>query len=630
MKRILLVLMMSTLFHFANASGMVYYVNPDGSGSDGMSWSTAFKTLEAAQAAVVAPAEVWVKQGTYQLADSLVMWSGIHYFGGFTGTETLRTQRISDPSLTVINGNKQRTVLRCKGALTEETIWDGFTLQNGKGVSGGGAYLRNNATLQNCIIRKNTNSINSGGGVYIATNATDSVKLLNCVISGNTVLYDGVASSPVGGGGVYIHTGSAAAVLRGCTIEHNLVNGESFTSAKLYGGGVFMNDGLLENCIVNANRVTSLDPETGVLAIKGTANGGGVYVMPGTNNNPIVLRGCTITGNRAEISQGGGLMINPYWTGTILSGKVSVVNCKIVNNYARTHGGGVLCDSQNASSTLEYSFANCVFANNLTETQQGGAVFINNKMPTVVKFVNSTVVNNRMNVYSYGGAGIFYNNIPADVTNCVFWGNLNAGTAPLKHHLRTKGIEGNVINYSAFDPRYRESDVSTTEFPADLSGLMMVARSNYNADSVSVHFRNPTNFTGIAANAADSASLAKADWSLLEESGLIDAGATVRTLSDDITGLLRPTGNAYDIGAYEFNPSTATASTLSDDIRIYTAGRSIVVETNTETAVARIYTLTGTLVGSEVLHQGLNTLPVPANQVYIIRVNNHFRKVALF
>lgn len=629
MKRILLLLTMSIMFYLANASSVVYYVSPDGAGTDGTSWTSAFKTLEAAQAAIVAPAEVWVKQGTYQLADSLVMWSGIHYYGGFTGTETLRAQRSADASLTVINGNKQRTVLRCKAALTEETIWDGFTLQNGKGVSGGGAYLRNNATLQNCIIRNNTNSINSGGGVYIATNATDSVKLIDCVIAGNQVLYDGVTSSPVGGGGVYIHTGSAATVLRGCTIEGNIVNGETFTSAKLYGGGVFMNDGVLDNCTVNANRVTSLDPETGAVAIKGTANGGGVFVMPGVNNNPILLRGCTISGNRAEISQGGGLMINPYWTGTTLSGKVFVENCKIVNNYSRTHGGGVLCDSQNQASTLEYSFANCVFANNLTETQQGGAVFINNKVPSVVKFVNSTVVNNRMNVYNYGGAGIFYNNIPADVVNCVFWGNQNAGTAPLKHHLRTKGIEGNMVTYSAFDPRYRESDVSTSEFPADISGVFGVAKANFNADSVSVQFKSPTNFTGIAKNTADSASLAAADWSLLEKSGLIDAGATVRTLYADITGLLRPVGDGYDVGAYEFNPSTATASTDVSEIRIFTSGKTILVDAGETSGSMQVYSIAGNLISSVVLHQGINTIQLPANQVYIVNVNNYYRKVIL-
>lgn len=610
----------------AYANATVYYVSPGGNGTNGLSWATAFPSLEVAQNSVSSPAEIWVQQGTYNVTDSLIFISGVNVYGGFTGTETSLNARNTDPSLTVLNGNKKRGVIYTS-AMAVETIWDGFTIQNGKNGNGGGIAMYNNTTLKNCIVQNNSNVTNSGGGIYMQTNATDSVKLIDCTVRNNVVYYNGVSTSPIGGGGVYIYAGSLAAVIRGCTIEGNMVNGESFSSAKMYGGGVFMNDGTIENTVINSNRATSLDPETSELKVTGTLSGGGLFIMPGANNSTITVKGCTVSGNSAEVSQGGGMMINPYWTGTILSGKVNIINSKFINNYSRTHGGGILCDSQNTSSTLEYTFTNCIVANNLTETQQGGGAFINNKPPTVVKFTNSTIVNNKMNVYNYGGAGLFYNNIAADITNCIFRGNLNAGTSPLKHNLRTSGAEGNMVVYCAFDPSYKESEISPTSNPADLSGLVLIAANNTATDSLAARFASPTNFAGIAVTEADYASLAQADWSLTTGSALIDAGATVRTLAYDILNKERPLGDGYDIGAYEFDIAAGIKSNNQNLSSVYGLSGEIIFNNQDDIREINIYGLTGSLLKSVRVSGGLNHIAVPAGQLYIVRAGMNAHKV---
>lgn len=630
MKNIKLFLVLLAFATQANAT--VYYVSPDGSGTDGLSWATAFPTLLAAQASAISPAEIWVKQGTYNVTDTtLTIFSGKNVYGGFLGTESTLNSRNPNPALTILNGNKKRRVLNAATGITLETIWDGFTIQNGYAGNAGGVSLQKNTTLQNCIIKNNKNATNNGGGVYMACNATDSVKLINCIVKNNIVYYNGLATDPAGGGGVFVYAGSSAAIIRGCTIQDNIVDGETFSSAKMYGGGVFMNDGTMENCTVNRNRSTSIDPGTFLVKAVGAANAGGVFVMPGATTATILLKNCKITGNTAEVSQGGGLMINTYWTGTTVAAKVRVVNCTISNNYSRTHGGGVLCDSQNASSTTEYTFENCIIANNLTETQQGGGVFINNKTPSVVKFTNCTVVKNRMNTYNYGGAGIFYNNIAADITNCIFWGNLNAGTAPLKHHVRTSSATGNMVSYCAFDSKFKDTDVSPVGNEADLTGKVAMAQANTGIDSLYVKFISPTNFAGTVKTAADSLSLSQANWAIAATSACVDAGATVRTLTNDILGISRPYGNSYDIGAYEYDPNTISGISQNIDSKSIISGISgaVVINNLNNISQATVYTLMGTMVKMIYLTGGLNSISLPASQMYIVKVGNNVKKVVL-
>lgn len=629
MKNIKLFLFLVAFVTQANAT--VYHVSPTGTGTDGLSWATAFPTLLAAQAAAVSPAEIWVAQGTYNVTDTtLTIYTGINVYGGFLGNETTLEARNTNPALTILNGNKKRRVLNASTGITVETIWDGFTIQNGYAGNAGGVWLQKNTTLKNCIIQNNKNATNSGGGVYMACNATDSVKLINCTVKNNIVYYNGTSTSPAGGGGVYIY-GGAAAIVRGCTIQDNIVDAETFSAAKMYGGGVFMNDGTLENCTINRNRSTSIDPGTFLVTTTGQAHAGGVFVMPAATAANIQLKNCKITGNKAEVSQGGGLNINPYFTGTPVSAKVLISNCTISNNYARTHGGGVLCDSQNASSTAEYTFENCVIANNLTETQQGGAVFINNKTPTVVKFTNCTVVKNRMNTYNYGGAGIYFNFIAADITNCIFWGNINAGTAPLKHHVRTSSATGNMVTYCAFDSKFKDTDVSPVGNDADLTGKVGMALANAGSDSLYVDFKSPTNFTGIAKTAADSLSLSQANWAINPTSACLDAGATIRTLTIDILGFTRPSGNNYDIGAYEYDPNSTAGISQNIESKsiIYSRSGSVIIDNLDSIKQASIYTLMGTLVRIQNLTEGLNSIVLPANQLYIVKVGNNVKKVVL-
>ena len=142
-------------------------VNPDG-----LSWATAYPTLQAAADKTGYGGEIWVAKGIYTSAsgDNVVrLNTGTVMLGGFAGTESDRDQRNWKTNPTVIDGEGER---RCVPSNSGCFI-DGFTLQNGKAESGGGM---SSGTATNCTFTGNRAS--SGGGMLDGT-AT------NCILWGN-------------------------------------------------------------------------------------------------------------------------------------------------------------------------------------------------------------------------------------------------------------------------------------------------------------------------------------------------------------------------------------------------------------------------------------------------------------
>lgn len=210
--------------------------------------------------------------------------------------------------------NRCATLVVYSGSMPEErydTKLIGFTLRNGKDEGpycDGGACL--GGTLVDCKI-VNSSSV-SGGGAYCS-------RLSNCLVQGNTAthgggLYDCVATNCLirgntavalgggtGGGGTYV----------GCVVEDNV-------SADRAGGSV---DPDALRCIYRRN--------------KASRQGGGVYGG--------ILRDCLIVYNEAY--WGGGCCGTP-------NGRVTLINCTVFGNRAKSAGGGV------------FSLAMCAAVNN--------------------------------------------------------------------------------------------------------------------------------------------------------------------------------------------------------------------------------------------------------------------------
>ena len=212
---------------------------------DGLTWETAFSTLQEAADRTAYGGEIWVTAGTYTGTGVAVvrLQPRTSLFGGFSGTETSREQRNAEAHLTVIDGEGNRGGVQ--GNAT--SLVDGFTIQNGRASRGGGA---NCCRAANCTFQRNS-AILDGGGMYMGA-AT------NCLFRGNS------ASS---GGGMYM--GAAT---------NCLFRGNSASS----GGGMF--GGTAENCVFAVNSAGN--------------GGGGMYSTEAMN--------CTILENMA-VRNGGGM-----------------------------------------------------------------------------------------------------------------------------------------------------------------------------------------------------------------------------------------------------------------------------------------------------------------------------------
>ena len=184
----------------ASAAGIIY-VNAAASGAnDGTSWTNAYTELGQALTNAAIGDEIWVAAGTYQpqvatdIADprtkTFSLKNGVALYGGFAGTETLRTQRNPALHMTVLSGdigvsgdasdNAYHVVYASGVDLT--AVLDGFTVRlgNANGTSypnfyGGGMFSANSSpTLSNLSF--SSNSGNGGGGMTDLFSAPMKIK----------------------------------------------------------------------------------------------------------------------------------------------------------------------------------------------------------------------------------------------------------------------------------------------------------------------------------------------------------------------------------------------------------------------------------------------------------------------
>ena len=258
-----------------NAAGAVFYVDadrPDDSGA-GISWATAKRTIQAGINAGIGTDEVWVKGSTY--VETIILRSGVSVYGGFSGTETARTQRDFHANISIIDGGdtpRTNAVVRINGLVN--TRFDGFTVTGGNNTSfsthGGAIYahlLDNTNTIAHCRLIQNRAI--AAGGLWVSNGIGDGPKILNCVISGN------ISGNSAG---IYISNGR-------CMVDSCYVIGNRSTDHNA--GGIFFDaNAVLSNSIISGNM---------------GAQAGGISCEFGCSP---IIKNCTIAGNSGPSGTG--------------------------------------------------------------------------------------------------------------------------------------------------------------------------------------------------------------------------------------------------------------------------------------------------------------------------------------
>ncbi|MGE5276114.1 MAG: right-handed parallel beta-helix repeat-containing protein [Acidobacteriota bacterium] len=246
---------------------------------DGSSWSAAYTDLQAALAAAVAPDEIWVAAGTYKpgvlRTDGFALKNGVAVYGGFAGTETLRSQRDPAAHPTILSGDigtanvatdNSFHVVTSDASVASSAVLDGFTITAGRADGaapdnkGAGIYVVNGSpTLSGLTITGNFAG-DRGGGMRVDAG---SPTLSACTVQGNS-------AGATNGGGLSAGVVGTLKVDR-CVFRSNTVTGNSTS-----GGAIHTSN----NTIVTDSLIVQNSPNGVVFAQQGNK-----------------LVNCTIAGN---------------------------------------------------------------------------------------------------------------------------------------------------------------------------------------------------------------------------------------------------------------------------------------------------------------------------------------------
>ncbi|WP_157262155.1 choice-of-anchor Q domain-containing protein [Pedobacter sp. PACM 27299] len=437
--------------------------------NNGSNWQHAFTDLQAAMAQVKAGDEIWVAKGSYSTgitaSSFFTLKEGVKIYGGFAGTETLITDRVSNDIATVnetiLDGSKgvpSYHVVYNIAALTSATILDGFSIQGGAAAT---------------TYSSSSNANYYGGGIY---NTAGTAIFRNLWIKNNIATY---------GAGLY-HSGDAE--YTNIRFTNNIAKGSYARGAAVYNTrGFALTKGLFEgNSIIESASYTGYGAaifNTGLLELEdvkflnntlANGQGGAIYSNSGAG---IKISRAEFTGNKA--STGGALFIAngfPEITDAIFKGNSAigtggamyvagtpVLNrVSFIENTSGQHGAAIW-------STGSIRIDNSIFSRNKvtsTAAYYGGAMFVNSGEALInnVTFSNNSInyINSSATV-NYGGA-LFRNSGTVTLHNSILWGNkrgnnvmdqLNAGIIAGSTLIQNNYLTGEDIKFG--DPMFEDA-----------------------------------------------------------------------------------------------------------------------------------------------------------------------------
>ncbi len=273
------------------APAVTLFVSPDGTGTDGLTWQSAFPTIGESIVSSSTGDEIWIRSATY--FENVLIQKPLTLLGGFSGIETLEQRELRDPErlISAIDGTRNGTSVVTVDS-TSATI-EGLVVQNGlasegsgmkisnalvilrnlaisrngdlgNSISGGGIQIRNSTCeLERCTV--DSNASGSGGGLSLAfsnlslinTTLADNtarqggairvggqsiVETRVCILTGNAAVYKAPVSGQIGSGGqggaIYLNSAAGPITLK----SSNSVFDRN-TLSPIGGGSVFFAKG---------------------------------------------------------------------------------------------------------------------------------------------------------------------------------------------------------------------------------------------------------------------------------------------------------------------------------------------------------------------------------------------------
>jgi predicted outer membrane repeat protein len=420
-------------------------------GGNGATWSNAAQGLRDALALALATPgadEIWVRRGVQRpdrvagisSGDRLaafVIPAGVEVYGGFAGTESLRTQRNPDPRTndTVLSGdigvvglsadNSYHIVVGDLGGGV--AILDGFTIRDGRSDAlvspdfhGAGFYSNGGGMLLSRCRFLNNTAAGQGGGVYADADAVVAislcefesntalrggaiaciaahVSLLTCELRGNHATAAGIADES--GGGVRLAS-DAGFVIDDCTFDGN--TGGRLGGAMVVSGG----DGTISRSrfwmnraadnggalLLNGTAVSVSDTLFGANLADGSADGSssGGAVRVDNGADATFLR-CTFDDNRSDSGVDpdfGGAMSCVASAGN--APRVTLTQCVFLKNQSDV-GGAISTQGAAPDSLVSLNLQACRFEGNVAFSETAAV----RAMLSATSIVGSEFIGNR-------------------------------------------------------------------------------------------------------------------------------------------------------------------------------------------------------------------------------------------
>ena len=199
--------------------------------------------------------EIWVEQGTYTLAATIVIDKSLAIYGGFDGAETQRDERDWSNQVTIVDGNDVLQPLagcfHVAGASNATVTIDGLIVTRGYADRGGGirnGYAASNTfgdlTVANCLFTHNRGATHAGG----IFNDWGELTVADSIFSGNAAGNKG---------GAILNYGHDM-TLAGCTFASNSANnGGAVSYPNSAGSPSASNLNVFTDCVFSNNAAGS-------------------------------------------------------------------------------------------------------------------------------------------------------------------------------------------------------------------------------------------------------------------------------------------------------------------------------------------------------------------------------------
>ncbi|WPO82811.1 right-handed parallel beta-helix repeat-containing protein [Chryseobacterium sp. JJR-5R] len=552
--------------HMVQAATRYVNLNNTSGAAPYTSWSTAGNTIQAVINESVAGDEIWVTAGTYKpnsippgatpsnngsltvLNDrdyTFFVKDGVKIYGGFTGTETLFSQRNITVNETILSGdigipgdmsdNSYHIIVSADGNIG--TVIDGFTFVKGNADNYSGGMMINNHFIYRAC----------GGGVYSGYGRSTIT---------NSKFYDIYGGS---GGAVYLQYGYN-------TVSNNLMynNTANYGSGihtdhdtSVFSGNVIYNSSALVDGGAIITYYSNITVSNNKIYNNTASRAGGVMVTSGSST----FTGNIIYKNKSTSGIAGGIFLN-YGTNIFL-------NNVLYENNAYSAGGAVYSAGNN-------TFTNTIVYKNSSYT--GGGGFFLGAGTHILN--NNTLYSNSASV---NGGGIYTSNGNSILKNNIFWDN-------------KKGTSASVAGADYFN-------LSNSTAVSFSNNLLQLPNASYTTASFNslgsnpqgnIFAQNPDFGNPASPLRADGIPLTADDGLALQNSSICrSAGTSSGTPDFDCTGA--PRTGIPNMGAYEVVFTTLDLSETGTEstLRIFPNPAKEILYFSEELTNIQVYSMEG-------------------------------------